>query len=95
MKALVIWCEMPETVTAYLLKDVTEEQQAILREANDTYVNSDDDCIGAEILSTAFGNAADGDPNIDKKWHGLWNDCEVSFPITEPVDLIICSGFYL
>jgi hypothetical protein len=94
MRVLVIWCEIPERTIAYLLEDITTEQHQVLLDANNTFINSDDDCAAAEILSTAFGSVENADPKLDKKWHGLWHECEVPFPVSD-IDLVVCSGFYL
>ena len=95
MRVLLIWEMLPEEVQAYLIEDPTDEQLELLRKANDTFVNLDNDVEHALILSAAVTTLEYADPIVDAKWHAIWEKCLVKFPVEGPIDLVVNSGFYL
>jgi general stress protein 26 len=91
-EVLVIWDMSPDSVTAYKITPQTEEQVELLKDASNVFINSSDDDTAAHILSTALAHPDDADPVIDAEWHGIWHECEVSFPVSGPIHMVIMSG---
>jgi len=93
MRVLLIWEALPEEVKLFVIEDPTEEQLSVLRGANGKYVGIDDYGGDLMVLNTAVGGLDCADPDVDAKWAGLWDRCEVECPITGPIDLVVRSGF--
>jgi len=99
MKVVLIWELNPEELNAYLIENPTEEQLDVLKTANNQMVNGTDSPEAEKAvlkLSDALGENEDYcDPDGDPEWRCIWNDKQVEFPITGPIDMIFKSGFYL
>ena len=94
MRVLLVWQAIPEEVSAYLIENPNEEQLELLKKANDTFINLDDDVEHALILMTAIEGEDGVDPLIGAQWHSIWEKCRVKFPVEGPIDLVVTSGYY-
>jgi len=101
MKVLLIYQTVPEDTKFYLIKDPTEEQLRMLKEANNKFVNSDELNDAMIYLSEALmpiKYKRDRDvleQSIFKDSLCIWTDKEVKAPIEGPIDKVFISGFVL
>lgn len=95
MRVLVVWVGFPEEIRPYVIENPTEEQLEVLKKSNEKFINIDRDVEHTLILSTALGSHENADPTIGKEWHALWEKCSTSFPVEGPIDLVVCSGYYM
>jgi len=97
MNVLVLYEEVPERLTLYLIENPTEEELQALDEANGTYVNSDTQNQSTLNVSSAFSlddykNEYEG---VDTGWPCKWNKCKIITPILKSVDRVYNVGFFL
>ena len=66
MNVLVVYEEVPEEVSFYLIEDPTEEEIETLDKANGTYVNGDDQNQSTLNVIGAFNTVADDEDEDDE-----------------------------
>jgi hypothetical protein len=91
---LLVWNEIPEGNKFYLIPEdeITPEQFKFLHEANDKFINADDNNFGLDFLNAALSPAYMEDDTKE----GIWAKHKVEFPLQgQYITQAFHSGFLL
>lgn len=96
MRVLLIWEENPENVDPYVIDNPTEEQLAVLEEANGFMMNGDEEVPPAlfKLSDALCSNIEHCDPEGDPKWKAIWAGHLTQFPVEGPIAKVFKCGFY-
>lgn len=97
MNVLILFEEVPERLTLYLIENPSEDELKQIELANGTYINSDTQNQSTFNVSSAFSldEYKDDFEDVETGWPCKWNKCKIETPILKPIDRVYNVGVFL